>query len=35
MDGHVIGEHGDQAVVCASATRVGGLPVAVPVVARP
>ncbi|MFF4404343.1 NAD(P)-binding domain-containing protein [Streptomyces sp. NPDC001404] len=30
VDGHVIGEHGDQAVVCASATRVGGLPVPVP-----
>ncbi|MFF7020644.1 hypothetical protein ACFY97_06440 [Streptomyces klenkii] len=28
--GHVIGEHGDQAVVCASATRVGDLPVPVP-----
>ncbi|MFI0980429.1 lactate dehydrogenase [Streptomyces sp. NPDC021093] len=30
VEGHVIGEHGDAAVVCASATRVGGLPVAVP-----
>ncbi|MFI1256845.1 hypothetical protein ACH4U6_24145 [Streptomyces netropsis] len=30
VNGHVIGEHGDQAVVCASATRVGDLPVPVP-----
>ncbi|MFD9071948.1 lactate/malate family dehydrogenase [Streptomyces lasiicapitis] len=30
VDGQVIGEHGDDAVVCASSTRVGGLPVAVP-----
>ncbi|WP_030685816.1 lactate/malate family dehydrogenase [Streptomyces sp. NRRL B-1347] len=30
IDGHVIGEHGDDAVVCAAATRVAGLPVAVP-----
>ncbi|MEV6780384.1 hypothetical protein [Streptomyces syringium] len=30
VEGQVIGEHGDQAVVCASATRAGGLPVAVP-----
>jgi malate/lactate dehydrogenase len=30
VTGHVIGEHGDDAVVCASDTRVGGLPVAVP-----
>ncbi|MFD0386310.1 hypothetical protein ACFQ2B_39540 [Streptomyces stramineus] len=31
VEGHVIGEHGDQAVLCASATRAGGLPVPVPV----
>ncbi|MEU5050141.1 NAD(P)-binding domain-containing protein [Streptomyces sp. NPDC021096] len=31
VEGHVIGEHGDQAVICASATRAGGLPVPVPV----
>ncbi|MEV6674897.1 hypothetical protein [Streptomyces sp. NPDC051162] len=31
VDGHVIGEHGDRALVCASATRVRGLPVPVPV----
>ncbi|WP_102925043.1 lactate/malate family dehydrogenase [Streptomyces noursei] len=31
VEGHVIGEHGDQAVVCASATRVNGRPVEVPV----
>ncbi|MEV4741601.1 hypothetical protein [Streptomyces sp. NPDC049555] len=31
VEGHVIGEHGDQAVVCASATRVNGHPVEVPV----
>ncbi|MEU7166980.1 hypothetical protein AB0A70_20435 [Streptomyces morookaense] len=31
VEGHVIGEHGDQAVVCASATRVNGRPVDVPV----
>ncbi|MEV0446194.1 lactate dehydrogenase [Streptomyces spectabilis] len=30
VDGHVIGEHGDDAVVCATATRVAGLPVQVP-----
>ncbi|MCX5205714.1 NAD(P)-binding domain-containing protein [Streptomyces sp. NBC_00237] len=30
VHGHVIGEHGDAAVVCAAATRVGGLPAAVP-----
>ncbi|WP_217246231.1 lactate dehydrogenase [Streptomyces sp. AC602_WCS936] len=29
--GHVIGEHGDQAVICASSTTVNGRPVAVPV----
>ncbi|MFI1956122.1 NAD(P)-binding domain-containing protein [Streptomyces xinghaiensis] len=29
--GHVIGEHGDRAVVCASTTTVAGRPVAVPV----
>ncbi|MFF4161396.1 hypothetical protein [Streptomyces sp. NPDC001678] len=29
VNGHVIGEHGDQAVVCASTTRVGDLPVPV------
>ncbi|WP_329317311.1 NAD(P)-binding domain-containing protein (plasmid) [Streptomyces sp. NBC_01278] len=29
--GHVIGEHGDSAVVCASTTTVGGRPAAVPV----
>lgn len=28
--GHVIGEHGEAAVICASATRVNGLPVPVP-----
>ncbi|MER7311123.1 NAD(P)-binding domain-containing protein [Streptomyces halstedii] len=28
--GHVIGEHGDRAVVCASTTTVGGQPIAVP-----
>ncbi len=28
--GHVIGEHGDHAVICASSTTVRGLPVAVP-----
>jgi L-lactate dehydrogenase len=28
--GHVIGEHGDAAVVCASTTTVGGLPVPLP-----
>ncbi|MFF4221982.1 NAD(P)-binding domain-containing protein [Streptomyces abikoensis] len=31
VEGHVIGEHGDQAVVCASATRVNGRPADVPV----
>ncbi|MFF4531515.1 hypothetical protein ACFY1P_19875 [Streptomyces sp. NPDC001407] len=31
VEGHVIGEHGDQAVVCASATRVNGRPAEVPV----
>ncbi|MGI5337514.1 lactate/malate family dehydrogenase [Streptomyces sp. CA-181903] len=31
VEGHVIGEHGDQAVVCASGTRVNGHPVEVPV----
>ncbi|MFI9724660.1 hypothetical protein ACIHFE_34405 [Streptomyces sp. NPDC052396] len=31
VEGHVIGEHGDQAVVCASATRVKGRPAEVPV----
>ncbi|MFE7114543.1 lactate dehydrogenase [Streptomyces sp. NPDC057654] len=30
VDGHVIGEHGDTAVICAAATRVGGLPLTVP-----
>ncbi|MFH8983447.1 lactate/malate family dehydrogenase [Streptomyces varsoviensis] len=30
VDGHVIGEHGDHAVICATATRVGGLPLPVP-----
>lgn len=30
VEGHVIGEHGDHAVVCASATRVNGRPAAVP-----
>ncbi|MEU2950915.1 NAD(P)-binding domain-containing protein [Streptomyces xanthochromogenes] len=30
VTGQVIGEHGDAAVVCASTTRVGGLPAAVP-----
>ncbi|MFE1960888.1 lactate dehydrogenase [Streptomyces sp. NPDC059479] len=30
VQGHVIGEHGDGAVVCASATTVNGLPVTVP-----
>ncbi|MEU7041491.1 hypothetical protein AB0A77_10580 [Streptomyces varsoviensis] len=30
VDGHVIGEHGDQAVICATATRVGGLPLTIP-----
>ncbi|MGC5562570.1 lactate/malate family dehydrogenase [Streptomyces sp. FR-108] len=30
VDGHVIGEHGDAAVVCASATRVNGHPLPVP-----
>lgn len=30
VDGHVIGEHGDGAVVCASSTTVNGEPVAVP-----
>ncbi|MER6145184.1 NAD(P)-binding domain-containing protein [Streptomyces sparsogenes] len=29
VDGHVIGEHGDSAVVCASSTTVGGQPAAV------
>lgn len=29
--GHVIGEHGDRAVVCASTTTVGSLPIAVPI----
>ncbi|MFF4220940.1 lactate/malate family dehydrogenase [Streptomyces nondiastaticus] len=29
--GHVIGEHGDQAVVCASSTSVNGRPITVPV----
>ncbi|MEU2248150.1 NAD(P)-binding domain-containing protein [Streptomyces sp. NPDC019224] len=29
--GHVIGEHGDRAVVCASTTTVGSRPIAVPV----
>ncbi|MFC4514042.1 hypothetical protein [Streptomyces ehimensis] len=31
VEGHVIGEHGDRAVVCASATRVNGRPADVPV----
>ncbi|WP_338485177.1 NAD(P)-binding domain-containing protein [Streptomyces sp. SCSIO 75703] len=31
VHGHVIGEHGDRAVVCASTTTVGSRPVAVPV----
>ncbi|GAA0419002.1 hypothetical protein GCM10010357_45460 [Streptomyces luteireticuli] len=31
VEGHVIGEHGDQAVVCASTTRVNGRSVDVPV----
>ncbi|MQS34747.1 lactate dehydrogenase [Streptomyces katsurahamanus] len=30
VEGRVIGEHGDHAVVCAAATRVGGLPAAIP-----
>lgn len=30
VDGHVIGEHGDAGVVCASATRVNGRPLPVP-----
>ncbi|MFC0843930.1 hypothetical protein ACFH04_09415 [Streptomyces noboritoensis] len=30
VQGQVVGEHGDAAVVCASATRIGGLPAAVP-----
>lgn len=30
VDGHVIGEHGEGAVVCASSTTVNGQPVAVP-----
>ncbi|MFF2940147.1 NAD(P)-binding domain-containing protein [Streptomyces niveus] len=29
--GHVIGEHGDRAVICASSTTVNGLPVHVPI----
>jgi L-lactate dehydrogenase len=31
VNGHVIGEHGDAAVVCASATRVNGRPAPVPI----
>ncbi|MFD5790491.1 NAD(P)-binding domain-containing protein [Streptomyces sp. NPDC127037] len=31
VSGHVIGEHGDRAVVCASTTTVDGRPIAVPV----
>ncbi|GHF33521.1 L-lactate dehydrogenase 2 [Streptomyces mashuensis] len=31
VDGRVIGEHGDQAVICASTTRVAGMPARVPV----
>ncbi|MGA5134859.1 hypothetical protein ACPCTO_34245, partial [Streptomyces olivoreticuli] len=31
VEGHVIGEHGDAAVICASTTRVAGLPATVPV----
>ncbi|MGA5135199.1 lactate/malate family dehydrogenase [Streptomyces olivoreticuli] len=31
VEGQVIGEHGDAAVICASATRVGGMPATVPV----
>ncbi|GAA2720280.1 MULTISPECIES: saccharopine dehydrogenase NADP-binding domain-containing protein [Streptomyces] len=30
VDGRVIGEHGDQAVICASTTRVAGMPAKVP-----
>ncbi|MFI1829089.1 2-dehydropantoate 2-reductase N-terminal domain-containing protein [Streptomyces sp. NPDC020412] len=30
VEGRVVGEHGDAAVVCAAATRVGGLPAAIP-----
>ncbi|MCX4659064.1 hypothetical protein [Streptomyces uncialis] len=30
VEGRVIGEHGDAAVVCATAPRVNGLPTAVP-----
>ncbi|MEV0278536.1 lactate dehydrogenase [Streptomyces sp. NPDC050610] len=30
VDGHVIGEHGDKAVICATATRIGGLPLTIP-----
>ncbi|MEU2856326.1 lactate/malate family dehydrogenase [Streptomyces syringium] len=30
IDGHVIGEHGDAAVICASATRVADLPATIP-----
>ncbi|WP_411140224.1 lactate/malate family dehydrogenase [Streptomyces sp. x-80] len=31
VDGHVIGEHGDDAVICASATTINGKPAAIPV----
>ncbi|MET9557193.1 NAD(P)-binding domain-containing protein [Streptomyces sp. NPDC006645] len=31
VHGHVIGEHGDRAVICASSTTVNGLPVHVPI----
>ncbi|MFF6904130.1 lactate/malate family dehydrogenase [Streptomyces hydrogenans] len=31
VDGHIIGEHGDAAVICASTTTVHGAPVTVPV----
>ncbi|MEU1826686.1 NAD(P)-binding domain-containing protein [Streptomyces abikoensis] len=31
VQGHVIGEHGDAAVICASATRVADLPATIPV----
>ncbi|MFE7133290.1 lactate dehydrogenase [Streptomyces sp. NPDC057638] len=30
VEGRVVGEHGDAAVVCTTATRVGGLPAAIP-----
>ncbi|MGX2997394.1 lactate/malate family dehydrogenase [Streptomyces sp. JNUCC 64] len=30
VEGRVVGEHGDHPVVCAAATRVGGLPAAIP-----